>query len=120
MWPNHPQGTKFSSAAPQGKKLGVFVHSETLWEGVKRLHDAANQNYHEGFGVGGNSKQNAQGGANRSNKKVNGTKRVEQGRGIRLFLGSTNRAKSHSTGNQRWSAQDHMIIGKNVSNPPQK
>ena len=39
--------------------------------------------------------------------------------GICLLLGSTNRAKSHSTERHRWSGHDHEIIGENVSNPPQ-
>ena len=50
---------------------------------------------------------------------MNDTKGVQQGCGICLLLASTNRAKSHSTKNHRWSAHDHKILGENVSNPPQ-
>ena len=107
-----------------GKRLRarnwVFSYNpQELWEEVERLADAANQNYHEGLGGGKNCKQNTQGGFNRSNKKANDTKRVQQGCGICLLLGSTNRAKSYSTGNHRWSAHNHNIIGENVSNPPE-
>ena len=98
----------------------VFSYTlKELWEEVERLADAANQIYHEGLGGGKNSQQNAQGGADRSNKKVNDTKGVQQDCGICLMFGSTNRAKSHSTETHRWSAHDHKIIGENVSNPPQ-
>ena len=89
-----------------------------LWEKVERLADAANESCHEGLGGGKNSHQNTQGGANRSNKKVNDTKRVQHECGICLLLGSTARGKSHSTENHRWSAHDHKIIGENVSSPP--
>ena len=98
----------------------VFLYTpKELWEEVELLADAANKNYHEGLGGGKNSQQNAQGGANGSNKKVNDTQGVQQECGICLMLGSTDRAKSHSTENHRWSVHDHKIIGENVSNPPQ-
>ena len=48
---------------------------------------------------------------------MNDTRGVQQECGICLLLGSTNRAKSHSTENHWWSAHDHKIIGENVSNP---
>ena len=48
---------------------------------------------------------------------MNDTKGLQQDRGICLLLGSTNRAKSHSTENYRSSAQDHKSLGENVSNP---
>ena len=98
----------------------VFLYTpKELWEEVERLADAANQNYHKGLGGGKNAQQNAQGGANPGNKKVNDTKGVRQECGICLLLRSTNRAKSHSTENHRWSAHDHKIVGGNVSSPPQ-
>ena len=98
----------------------VFLSTpKELWEEVERLADAVNQNYHEGLGGGKNAQQHAQGGANRSNKKVNDTEGVQQECGICLLLGCTNRAKSHSTENHRWSAHDHKIVGEKVSNPPQ-
>ena len=50
---------------------------------------------------------------------MNDTKGFQQECGICLLLGSTNRAKSHSTENHRRSGHDHKIIGENVSNPPQ-
>ena len=50
---------------------------------------------------------------------MNDTLGVQQECGNCLLLGSTNRAKSHSTENQWWSAHNHKIIGENVSNPPQ-
>ena len=50
---------------------------------------------------------------------MNDTKCVQQECGICLMLGSMNPAKSHPTGNHRWSAHDHKIIGERVSNPPQ-
>ena len=90
-----------------------------FWEEVERLADAANQSYHEGLGGGKKLQQNAHGSANRSNKKVNYTKGVQQECEFCLLLGSTNRAKSHFTENNSWSAHDHKISGENVSNPPQ-
>ena len=49
-------------------------------------------------------------------QKVNDTRNVQDICSICLLLGSTNRAKTHSTGNHRWSAYDHKVIGENVSN----
>ena len=72
----------------------VFLYTpKELWEEVERRADAFNQNYHEGLGGARNSQQNTQGGANRSTKKVNDTRGVQQKCGICLLLGSTNRAK---------------------------
>ena len=47
---------------------------------------------------------------------MNDTRNVQDHCSICLLLGSTNRAKTHSTGNHRWSAYDHKVIGENVSN----
>ena len=56
----------------------LFLYTpKELWKEVERLADDANQNYHEGLGGGKNSQQNAQGGTNGSNKKVNDTKGVQ-------------------------------------------
>ena len=104
-------------------KRGVSFHGQRLkarnWEEVERLADAANKNYHEGLGGGRISQPNTQDGANRSNKKVNDTKDVQQECGIFLMLGSMNQAKSDPTENHWWSAHDHKIFAENVSNPPQ-
>ena len=82
----------------------VFLYTpKELWEEVERLADPANQNSHEGLGNGKNAQQNAQGGANRSDKKVNDTEGDQQECGSCLLLGSAHQAKSHSTENHRWS-----------------
>ena len=47
---------------------------------------------------------------------MNDTQNVQQHCSICLLLGSTNRAKSHSTDNHRWSPYDHKVIGENISN----
>ena len=97
----------------------VLGNLTKLWEEVGQLADAANQNYHRGLEGGKNFKQNTQGAAKRSSEMVNDTKGVQRECGICLLLGSTNRAKSHSTKNHRWSANNHTINGENVSNPRQ-
>ena len=56
-------------------------------------------------------------GPKKGNKKVNDTRNVQDHCSICLLLGSTNRAKTHSTGNHRWSPYDHKVIGENISNP---
>ena len=47
---------------------------------------------------------------------MNDTRNVQQHCSICLLLGSTNRAKTHSTDNHRWSPYDHKVIGENISN----
>ena len=113
------RGVSFHGQCLKARNWVFSYTPKQMWEEVEPLADAANQNYHEGLGGGKNSQQNAQGGANWSNKKGDDTKGVQQECGICLLLGSTHRAKSYSTENHRWSAQDHKIIGENVSNPPQ-
>ena len=113
------RGVSFHGCRLRARNWVFSYTPKELWEEVERLADAANQNYHEGLGGGKNTQGNTQKGANGGNKKVNDTKGVQQECGICLLLGSTGRAKSHSTENHRWSAHDHKTIGENVSTPPQ-
>ena len=84
------RGVSFHGQRLRGRNWVFSYTPKDLWEEVERLADAANQNYHKGLGGGKNSQQNAQGGANRSNKKVNDTKGVQQECCNCLLLGSTN------------------------------
>ena len=112
------RGESFHGQRLRARNWVFWYTPKEFWEEVERLADAANVNYHGGLGGGKNSQQKTQGGANRSNKKVNDARGLQQECGICLLLGSTNRAKSHSTENQRWSAHDDKIIRENVSNLP--
>ena len=112
------RGVSFFWRRPRARSRVLSYTPKELWQGVERLDATATKNYPEGLGGGKNSQQNTQGGANKSNKKVKGTKRVKQECGICLSIGSRGRANSHCTVNHRWSAHDHKIIGENDSNPP--
>ena len=95
-----------------GQEIAFFVHPRELWEVVEQLADAANQNNHEGLASGEKCQQNSQGGANKANEKVIHAKGVHQQSGICFLLGSAGPAKSHSTVNRRWSADDHNLLEK--------
>ena len=110
------RGVSFHGHRLRAKKWVFSYTPKELWEEVERLADAANQNFHEGLGGNKNTQQNTQNGAQKGNKKVNDTRNVQQHCSICLLLGSTNRAKSHSTDNHRWSPYDHKVIGEIISN----
>ena len=111
------RGVSFHGHRLKAKNWVFSFTPKELWEEVERLADAANQNFHEGLGGNKNTQQNTQNGAQKGNKKVNDTRNVQQHCSICLLLGSTNRAKTHSTDNHRWSPYDHKVIGENISNP---
>ena len=111
------KGVSFHGHRLKAKNWVFSFTPKELWEEVERLADAANQNFHEGLGGNKNTQQNTQNGAQKGNKKVNDTRNVQDHCSICLLLGSTNRAKTHSTGNHRWSTYDHKVIGENISNP---
>ena len=111
------RGVSFHGNRLKARNWVFSFTPQELWEEVERLADAANQNFHEGLGGNRNTQQNTQNGAQKGNKKVNDTRNVQDHCSICLLLGSTNRAKTHSTANHRWSAYDHKVIGENVSNP---
>ena len=111
------RGVSFHGHRLKAKNWVFSFTPKELWEEVERLADAANQNFHEGLGGNKNTQQNTQNGAQKGNKKVNDTRNVQDHCSICLLLGSTNRAKTHSTGNHRWSPYDHKVIGENISNP---
>ena len=111
------RGVSFHGHRLKARKWVFSFTPQELWEEVERLADAANQNFHEGLGGNKNTQQNTQNGAQKGNKKVNDTRNVQDHCSICLLLGSTNRAKTHSTGNHRWSPYDHKVIGENISNP---
>ena len=111
------RGVSYHGHRLKAKNWVFSYHPKELWEEVERLADAANQNFHEGLGGNKNTQQNTQNGAQKGNKKVNDTRNVQDHCSICLLLGSTNRAKTHSTGNHRWSPYDHKVIGENISNP---
>ena len=110
------RGVSFHGHRLKAKNWVFSYTPKELWEEVERLADAANQNFHEGLGGNKNTQQNTQNGAQKGNKKVNDTRNVQQHCSICLLLGSTNRAKTHSTDNHRWSPYDHKMIGENISN----
>ena len=110
------RGVSFHGHRLKAKNWVFSFTPKELWEEVERLADAANQNFHEGLGGNKNTQQNTQNGAQKGNKKVNDTRNVQQHCSICLLLGSTNRAKTHSTDNHRWSPYDHKVIGENISN----
>ena len=110
------RGVSFHGHRLKAKNWVFSYTPKELWEEVERLADAANQNFHEGLGGNKNTQQNTQNGAQKGNKKVNDTRNVQQHCSICLLLGSTNRAKTHSTDNHRWSPYDHKVIGENISN----
>ena len=91
-----------------GPRNWVFLYTpKEVWEEVERLADAANQNYHEGLGGGKSSGQNTQnGGAKRSNKKVNDTRKVSSMQcGVCLLARVYEPSEdATSTENDRWSA----------------
>ena len=110
------RGVSFHGHRLRAKNWVFSYTPKELWEEVERLADAANQNFHEGLGGNKNTQRNTQNGAQKGNKKVNDTRNVQQHCSICLLLGSTNRAKTHSTDNHRWSPYDHKVIGENISN----
>ena len=91
------RGVSFHGHRLKAKNWVFSYTPKELWEEVERLADAANQNFHEGLGGNKNTQQNTQNGAQKGNKKVNDTWNVQQHCSICLLLGSTNRAKTHST-----------------------
>ena len=93
------RGVSFHGHRLKAKNWVFSYTPKELWEEVERLADAANQNFHEGLGGNKNTQQDTQNGAQKGNKKVNDTRNVQQHCSICLLLGSTNRAKTHSTDN---------------------